>query len=135
MIPIFWRLPEKITEILLGSHDFIVHKALKLSQSFLQGFIVNVINISDEIEVFLRGEEVDEESAVDVTAGIFLPGFTLVHLLSIAFHETVISLNQVENQTEQGGLARTIITYESYQLTLATPRLSISSTVLPLYIF
>jgi len=55
-----------------------VHKALKLSQSLLQGFIVNVINISDEIEVFLRGEEVDEESAVDVTAGIFLPGFTLV---------------------------------------------------------
>jgi hypothetical protein len=45
-----------------------VHKALKLSQSLLQGFIVNVINISDEIEVFLRGEEVDEESAVDVTA-------------------------------------------------------------------
>ena len=28
----------KITEILLGSHDFIVHKALKLSQSLLQGF-------------------------------------------------------------------------------------------------
>ena len=26
----------KIAEILLGSHDFIVHKALKLSQSFLQ---------------------------------------------------------------------------------------------------
>lgn len=100
-----------------------MHKALKLSQSLLQGFIVNVINISDEIEVFLRGEEVDEESAVDVTAGIFLPGFTLVHLLSIAFHETVISLNQVENQTEQGGLARTIITYESYQLTLCNTQI------------
>lgn len=113
----------KITEILLGSHDFIVHKALKLSQSLLQGFIVNVINISYEIEVFLRGEEVDEESTVDVTAGIFLPDLTLVHLLSIAFHETVISLNQVENQTEQGGLARTIITYESYQLALCNTQI------------
>ena len=103
--------------------DFIVHKALKLRQSLLQGFIVDVIDICDEIEVFLRGEEVDEESAVDVTAGIFLPRFTLVHLLSIAFHETIISLNQVENQTEQGGLARTIITYESYQLALCNTQI------------
>ena len=113
----------EITEILLGSHDFIVHKALKLRQSLLQGLIVDVIDISDEIEVFLRGEEVDEESAVDVTAGIFLPGLTLVHLLSIAFHETIISLNQVENQTEQGSLARTIITYESYQLAICNTQI------------
>ena len=51
----------------------------------MQGLIVDVINISNEIEVFLRSEEVDEESAVDVTAGIFLPGslsFTFCPLLS-----------------------------------------------------
>lgn len=113
----------EITEILLGSHDFIVHKALKLRQSLLQDLIVDVIDISNEIEVFLRGEEIDEESAVDVTAGIFLPVFTLVHLLSIAFHETIISLNQVENQTEQSSLARTIITYESYQLALCNTQI------------
>ena len=95
-----------------------------------------MINISDEIEVFLRGEEVDEESAVDVTAGIFLPGFTLVHLLSIAFHETIICLNQVENQTEQGGLARTIITYESYQLALCnTQIINIEYGIAIIYLF
>ena len=30
--------------------------------------------------LYTSGEEVDEESTVDVTAGIFLPGLTLVHL-------------------------------------------------------
>ena len=64
------------------------------------------------------------------------PGFTLVHLLSIAFHETIISLNQVENQTEQGGLARTIITYEPYQLTLCnTQIINIEYGIAIIYLF
>ena len=108
----------EITQILLGSHDFIVHKRHKRSQTFLHRLIVNTIQITYKREILLRGQEVNQEASVNIAARIGFPVFRLVDLLSVALHKTIVSLYQVEDKTQQGGLACAVVTYQSYQLAL-----------------
>ena len=101
---------------------------LEILQPLVNLLFRHTVHLSHEIEILLGGEEVDQETFVDIGAGIFLPLFAVDRIDGDFFanlaglgrlcrkgyqHLPIVSFQQIEDQTEEGGLTRTIVSYKS----------------------
>ena len=76
-----------------------------------------------EMEVLLRGEVVDKEGIVDVGGGPVLPtlgGTDINHLIGrgTLLHRSLVGTDEVEDETEKGALAGSVVADEAKHLTL-----------------
>ena len=107
----------EVAYVLLLVEYLAVHKWLEAGQAFCYLLLRHARHTSDEVEVFFCGEEVDEETVVDVRTGICLPVLAQcrVDCLRGAFrsrlhcHYTLVRLQKVEHKAEQRCLAGTIV--------------------------
>ena len=121
----------EVPDQFLVPKDLTGHELVELVNTFLCIVFAKATNLAYKGKELLRGEEIDKESVVNIRAREHLPILTLRWVdaeqftIGIAFraeaqsHSAVISLEQVEHQPEQGGLACAIIAYKSYQLAVA----------------
>lgn len=65
-----------------------------------------------ELEIFFRGQEIDQEITVEIGAGVIFPGFGLRHIIVFGKDETRLRPDQVEDQAEKGCFACAVISYE-----------------------
>ena len=103
----------EVADELLVAEDLSGSEALEVLQALVNGFLCHVVDLAQEGEVLLGGEEVDEEALVDVGAGSGFPGFALGGVDVVEGDEALVGLQQVEEHAEEGGLAGSVVTYEA----------------------
>ena len=115
----------QVADEFLLSDYLVCHEVAEAVEEGLQVVGGDSADACYELEVFVGGEVVDEEGFVDVcTCPVFpLLGFSHVHvdvgLLEVAchVHVTVVGFYQVEDESEEGALASSVVAHKSQHLT------------------
>ena len=95
------------------TEDLPAGKTLKVLKSLIDSLLAHVGNLANEGEVLFGGEEVDEETFVDISAGFGLPFLRFGRVDAVEGYCSCIRLQQVEQHTEEGGFSCSVVTYES----------------------
>src|SRR5690554_3756497 len=78
-----------------------------------------VVYFSGESEIFVRREEIDQEPFVEERTHLLLPLIVSGYFLAVDSHLPGGGFNQVEDQAEKSGLARSVITHQPKALAIA----------------
>ena len=103
----------EVADELLVAEDLSGSEALELLQALVDGLLRHVGDLAQEGEIFLGGEEVDEEALVDVGTGRGFPRFGLGGVDAVEGDCALVGLEQVEEHAEEGGLTGSVVTYEA----------------------
>ena len=89
---------------------------LEGGESLVECLLAHEADLCQEGEVLFGREVVDEESLVDVCARELLPLFRLRGCDAVVVDAALVGLEQVEYESEEGGLAGSVVAYESQQV-------------------
>ena len=87
-------------------------------QSFFNLLLVDAANLPQKSEILLRREVVDEESVINIGTHETLPVLTFGRVDAAYADRAGIGLQQVEDHTEECGLARSVVAYQSQDITV-----------------
>ena len=102
-----------IADEFLLSQDLAVHEAVEGAEAFVHVILLQPVHAADEVEVFFGREVVDEEAVVDVRAGDVLPVLGAGDVRPGDGHRALVGLHQVQDEAEQGGLARAVVAHQA----------------------
>ena len=91
---------------------------LEGAEAFVHFLLLQAVHAADEVEVFFGRQVVDEEAIVDEGTRKGFPVFALADVGPVDGDVAAVGLQQVEDEAEEGGLARTVITHESEHFAL-----------------
>src|SRR5690554_6321924 len=77
-----------------------------------------VIYFSGKSEIFVRCEEINQEPFVEERTHLLLPLIVSGYFLAVDSHLPGGGFNQVEDQAEKSGLARSVIAYQPKALAI-----------------
>ena len=107
-----------VADEFLLAHYLAVHEAFEGKQAFVYLLFLQTIHLTDEVEVFFGGEVVYQETVVYKGSREVLPVLTFADVNVIDGYIAPVCLQQVKNQTEEGGLACTVVAYQSQHIAL-----------------
>ena len=108
MIP-FGKIPNEF----VLAQNFIGKEGRHIVEKTLYLLLVEVVELADEIEVLLRTQEADEEVFVEEGSDTALPIVTTRYGDAVDGDATAIRFDQIEDETEEGSLAGTVIAYQT----------------------
>ncbi len=103
----------EVADELLLSHHLAIHEAVEAGEALVNLLLAQAIHLADEGEVLLGSEVVDEEAIVDEGARVLLPVLCLADIHAAVLHDSAVGLDEVENQSEEGGLSCTVVAHEA----------------------
>jgi len=101
-----------------GADDFAVHKVVEALEALLELSCGDVVDLAEEVEIFLGGEIVDEEACIDVSSGGGFPLFAVGCGDASDASDTAVGTDEVEDDAEECGLSGSVITNESDDLSV-----------------
>ena len=119
----------EITDVFLLVENLAAHQQGEVLQALADFLRRHVVHLTDKLEILLWCQEVNQESFIDIGTRTVFPMliFGGVHLLlllrlgvcDLQRHLSFVSLQQVQQQSEEGSLTGSVVTYQSHHFALA----------------
>ena len=102
----------------VGAEHFAIHEVFKFLQTRGNGVFADVVDFTDEIEVFFGGKVLDEEAGVYIRTGLLFPLFAVCRSHASYACHAAVGLNEVEYNAEKRRLACPVVAYQSDDFTV-----------------
>jgi hypothetical protein len=108
----------EVPDILSAAEDTAVEEGFEVLQKFIDIAAGAIVQAAYEIEIFFRGEIVDQKAFVEVGGSILFPVLGSSNVLIVGGDLAFISADEVEQEAEESRFAGPVISHESYHFTL-----------------